>query len=120
MSTELDQPALGQLRARALDEIACADAAIAAAEARRTYWSELLGTLQPGGHVALGRLGDFKAADAANVQATVIKTAQDAAAQLISALNDEIAFLRKNAAEDRQRIAALDEELAKSLRPGSL
>ncbi len=51
--------------------------------------------------------------DAVSGQAAMIKAAQDAATQVISALQAEITSLRQDAAEDRGRIAALEEELAK-------
>ena len=51
--------------------------------------------------------------DAVSGQAAMIKAAQDAATSVISTLQAEITALRQDAAEDRQRIAALEEELAK-------
>ncbi len=51
--------------------------------------------------------------DAVSGQAAMIKAAQDAATQVISALQAEITSLRQDATEDRERIAALEASLAK-------
>ena len=51
--------------------------------------------------------------DAISGQAAMIKAAQDAATQVISALQTEITSLRQDAAEDRERIDALEAALTK-------